>query len=165
MGPRKSSDYYLGDIMSDAVGKDNSSVLNISLKKELELVTEINAFITGSLDDGLFVISGKLAEGVSFEQLDNQLWLILNEIKESGIYAEKLIGIKNKISTAKAFQEQGLLNRSINLSFFELLGDANGINEDALIYQKIESIDLISFAKNTFVKTNCSLLKVCNNAK
>ena len=165
MGTRKSSDYYLGDIMSDAVGKDSSSVLNISLKKELELVTEINAFITGSLDDGLFVISGKLAEGVSFEQLDDQLWRILNEIKESGIDAEKLIGIKNKISTAKAFQEQGLLNRSINLSFFELLGDANGINEDALIYQKIEAIDLISFAKNTFVKTNCSLLKVCNNAK
>ena len=164
MGPRKSSDYYLGDIMSDAVGKDSSSILNIALKKELELVTEISAFITGSLDDGLFIISGKLAEGISFEELDQQLWLELDKIKQTGVEAEKLLGIKNKISTAKAFQEQGLLNRSINLSFFELLGDANGINEEPLIYQKIETSDLIVFAKNTFVKTNCSLLKVCNNA-
>ena len=138
MGPRKSSDYYLGDIMSDAVGKDSSSILNITLKKELDLVTEISAFITGSLDDGLFIISGKLAEGISFEELDKQLWLELDKIKQTGVETEKLIGIKNKISTAKAFQEQGLLNRSINLSFFELLGDSNGINEEPLIYQKIE---------------------------
>ena len=136
----------------------------ISLKKELDLVTEISAFITGSLDDGLFIISGKLAEGISFEELDKQLWLELDKIKQTGVETEKLIGIKNKISTAKAFQEQGLLNRSINLSFFELLGDSNGINEEPLIYQKIETNDLILFAKNTFVKTNCSLLKVCNNA-
>ncbi len=164
MGPRKSSDYYSGDIMSDAIGKDNSSILNIRLKKELELVTEINAVITGSLDDGLFIISGKLAKAVSFEDLDKQLWLALNEIKQSGVEAEKLKGIKNKISTAKAFQEQGLLNRSINLSFFELLDDANGINEEPLIYQKIDASDLILFAIKTFTKTNCSLLKVCNNA-
>ena len=150
--------------MSDAVGKDSSSILNIALKKELELVTEISAFITGSLDDGLFIISGKLSEGISFEELDKQLWIELDKIKQTGVDDEKLIGIKNKISTAKAFQEQGLLNRSINLSFFELLGDANGINEEPLIYQKIETTDLIVFAKNTFVKTNCSLLKVCTNA-
>ena len=68
--------------MSDALGKDNSSILNIALKKELELVTEINAFITGSLDDGLFIISGKLADGVDFNDLDKALWEQLDEIKK-----------------------------------------------------------------------------------
>ena len=163
MGPRKSSDYYIGDIMSDALGKDNSSILNIALKKELELVTEINAFITGSLDDGLFIISGKLADGVDFNDLDKALWERLDEIKRIGIDNDKLESLKNKIITAKAFQEQGLLNRSINLSFFELLGDANGVNEEGLIYQKISCNDLILFASDVLIRNNCSLLKVAIN--
>jgi predicted Zn-dependent peptidase len=164
MCSRKSTGYYLGDMMSDAIGKDSSSILNITLKKELELVTEINAFITGSLDDGLFIISGKLAEGIDFEELDEQLWLKLEEVKNNGVSAKKLEALKNKISTAKAFQEQGLLNRSINLSFFELLGDANAINEEGLIYQKISHSDLVLFANELFSKNNCSLLKVSKNA-
>ena len=165
MGSRKSPGYYLGDLMSDAIGKDNSSVLNIKLKKELELVSEINAFITGSLDDGLFIISGKLSKNVSFEDFDTQLWNQLKEIKEKGVGNNKLQALKNKIRTAKAFQDQGLLNRSLNLSFFELLGDANGINEEELIYHNIANPELILFAKDVFVRSNCSLLKVHKNAE
>lgn len=165
MSSRKSPGFYLGDIMSDAIGKDSSSILNITLKKELELVTEINAFITGSLDEGLFVISGKLAEGIDFEELDDHLWMTLEQIKKNGVNDKKLDALKNKISTAKAFQEQGLLNRSINLSFFELLGDANGINEEGLIYQKINHSDLVQYANELFSRNNCSLLKVSKNAE
>ena len=160
MGSRKSTDYYLGDLMSDAIGKDNSSILNIRLKKELEIVSEINAFITGSIDCGLFIVSGKLSEGVSFEELDEQLWKTLGKVKTLGISLKKLNALKNKIQTAKAFQEQGLLNRSINLSYFELLGDAQDINKEEMKYQKIKDEDLRLFAKNLFVKKNCSLLKV-----
>lgn len=156
--------YYLGDLMSDAIGKDSSSILNISLKKELDLVSEINAFITGSIDDGLFVISGKLSEKVGFEKFDEELWLQFDKIIEKGIDSNKLNALKNKISTAKAFQDQGLLNRSINLSFFELLGDANGINEEENLYQNISHAELLSFAKEIFKKSNCSLLKVHQNA-
>jgi predicted Zn-dependent peptidase len=160
MGSRKSKDYYLGDLMSDAIGKDNSSLLNIKLKKELDLVSEINAFITGSIDCGLFIISGKLSKDVTFEKLDEQLWSALNEIKKSGVGTPKLKALKNKIRTAKAFQEQGLLNRSINLVYFELLGDAHEMNKEENKYQEIENTDLGLFAKKCFVKTNCSLLKV-----
>ena len=160
MGSRKSKEYYLGDLMSDAIGKDNTSLLNIKLKKELDLVSEINAFITGSIDCGLFIISGKISEGIGFEELDTQLWKILDEIKTSGVGDQKLKALKNKIQTAKAFQEQGLLNRSINLSYFELLGDAQDINKEEMKYQKIKDEDLRLFAKNLFVKKNCSLLKV-----
>ena len=68
--------------------------------------------------------------------------------------------LKNKIRTAKAFQEQGLLNRSINLCYFELLGDAEDINKEEARYQEIKDNDLSLFANKIFVKTNCSLLKV-----
>lgn len=164
MAIRKSTAYYLGDLLSDAIGKDSSSILNITLKKEQELVSEINAFITGSLDEGLFIISGKLSKNVSFETLDDALWKQIELIKKKGFGNNKLNALKNKISTAKAFQDQGLLNRSMNLCFFELLGDANGINEEESIYQSIEHEDLLHFARQTLAKTNCSLLKVHQNA-
>ena len=160
MSERKNIGYYLGDFLSDAIGKDQSSLLNIALKKEQSLVSEINAFITGSLDHGLFLITGKLSEGVDFDILDKALWEQLEKIKSEGFTDRKLNSLKNKLSTAKAFQEQGLLNKSINLCMFEILGDANGINEEIQIYNGIKNDDILGFANSILRKKNCSLLKI-----
>lgn len=157
---RKNPDYYLADVVSDALGRDKSSRLYKHLKKELELVSDIAAYITGSLDEGLLIISGKLSDGVSFEQLDQELWKLLDELHTSKIEAEELKRLMIKIRTSKEFQEQGLLNRAMNLCVFELLGDANGINEEWLIYNKITPSDLQRISKEIFKKTNCSVLKV-----
>ena len=160
MSERKNIGYYVADLLSDAIGKDQSSLLNIALKKEQTLVSEINAFITGSLDHGLFLITGKLLEGVDFATLDNALWRELEKIKVEGFTDRKLNSLKNKLSTAKAFQEQGLLNKSISLCMFELLGDANGINEEIQIYNGIENTDILNFANSILKRENCSLLKI-----
>ena len=130
------------------------------LKKEKKLVAEINAYITGSIDEGLLIISGKLNDGVSFEALDEALWIELQKATENELPEKELNRLKIKLRTAKEFQEQGLLNRAMNLSFFELLGDANGINEEQEIYQEITSKHLLSVAKNLLIKKRCSLLKV-----
>ena len=160
MSERKNIGYYIADLLSDAIGKDQSSLLNIALKKQQTLVSEINAFITGSLDHGLFLITGKLLEGVDFATLDNALWRELEKIKAEGFTDRKLNSLKNKLSTAKAFQEQGLLNKSISLCMFELLGDANGINEEIQIYNGIENTDVLNFANSILKRENCSLLKI-----
>lgn len=160
MPERKSPDYYIADILSDALGRDKSSRLYVKIQKELKLVTEIGAYITGSLDDGLLIISGKLSPDVTFQQLDDALWIVLNEIKETTISDIELARLKNKIKTAKAFQEQGLLNRAMNLCLFELLGDAEGVNQEALIYSEIEPKHIQTVAKQVLNQSNCSLLKV-----
>jgi hypothetical protein len=48
----------------------------------------------------------------------------------------------------------------MNLSYFELLGDANGINQEQEIYQSIQAEDLRTFADQLFAKKNGVLLKV-----
>lgn len=160
MPERKSEGYYVSDVLSDAIGREKSSILYITLKKEKQLVSEINAYITGSMDQGLLIISGKLNQGVTFESLDEELWKCLNKIKEVELSDEELNRLKIKIRTAKEFQEQGLLNRAMNLCFFELLGDANGINEEQQIYQKISTKMLHQYANELLEKDNCSLLKI-----
>lgn len=160
MPERKNPDYYVVDVLSDALGRDKSSRLYKVLKKEKELVSEISAYITGSLDEGLLVISGKLADGVSFETLDEALWSELEKIKQEEINEIELKRLMIKIRTSKEFQEQGILNRAMNLCIFELLGDANGINEEWLIYNKITGSEINRVANDILRKTNCSLLKV-----
>jgi predicted Zn-dependent peptidase len=46
----------------------------------------------------------------------------------------------------------------MNLAYFELLGSAQLINEEAQKYQHISTKDLQAFALQTFRKTNCSRL-------
>ena len=130
------------------------------------MASEIGAYITGAMDNGLLVISGKLNDGVSFEDLDKALWKELDKIQTHPISQEELDRLMIKIRTSKEFQEQGLLNRAMNLCVFELLGDAEGINTEHEIYHAIQPSHLQETALHILKPTNCSLLKVkaSNNA-
>jgi zinc protease len=160
MPERKNTDYFIVDILSDALGRDKSSRLYTKIQKELKLVTEIGAYITGSLNDGLLIISGKLSPDATFEQVDAAIWEVMAEMKNTPLSDQEMNRLKNKIKTAKAFQDKGLLNRAMNLSYFELLGDADGINEEAQIYDAIMPNHIQSVSEKILIKTNCSLLKV-----
>jgi zinc protease len=167
MPERRDPAYYIVDILSDALGREKSSRLYISLKKEKQIVSNISAYITGSLDHGLLVISGKLNDGKTFEELDSALWEVINELKKEIMPDEELARLMIKIRTEKEFSEQGLLNRAMNLCTFELLGDANGINEESEVYNAIKPTHLHEMAQYVLVKSNCTLLKVkaTQNAK
>lgn len=160
MPERKSYEYYVADFISDAIGRNESSRLYAKLKKEQHLVSSISAYITGSTDEGLLVINGHLNDGVSFEQFDEALWNELEDFKATLLPDSEKTKLLNKIRTAKEFQEQGLLNRAMNLCIYELLGDANGVNEENNLYQQITSHQIQDLAKEILRKENCSLLRV-----
>ncbi len=160
MPERRSEGYYMADLLSDILGRDKSSRLYVALKKEKQLCSEINAYITGSHDEGLLLISGKLNPDVNFEDLDIALWKVLRIVKESSISESELDRIKNKNRTSREFENQGILNRVMNLCHFELLGDANGINEEYKIYEAINANHIQEIAIEMLQPTNCSLLKV-----
>jgi predicted Zn-dependent peptidase len=160
MVDRMHPDFFTADTLSDALGRDKSSRLYLSLKKEQNLVSDISAYITGSLDEGLLVISGKLNEGVTFETFDKALWHELNDFQSKAISSDELEKIMNKIRTAKEFQDMGILNRAMNLCSYELLGDVSLINKESEIYHNITAEDIQRVAQSTLQKTCCSLLKV-----
>ena len=160
MKDRLHADFYTADTLSDSLGRDKSSRLYISLKKEQQLVSSIGAYIMGTIEDGLLVISGKLNDGITFDQLDSALWKELDLIKEKLIDQDELSRIMIKIRTSKEFQEQGILNRAMNLGMFELLGNVELINKESDSYQAITPEDLQRVAGDILQKEKCSLLKV-----
>lgn len=97
--------------------------------------------------------------------MDKAFWAQLDKLVSTEIPKNELDRILIKIRTAKAFGEQGLLNTALNLATYELLGDANMINEENEKYQSITSSQLHQQAKNILRRTNCSLLKVSANDK
>ena len=160
MSHRKSFEYYITDLISDALGREKSSRLYNKLKKELNLVSEINAYITGSLDEGLLMISGKMNDGVELEKLDKELWSELAAFVSEPLTEIEFNKLNIKIKTAREFQDQGLLNRAMNLCNYELLGDAAAINEDLNVYQSITPEHIREVGKEILKKKNCSLLRI-----
>jgi predicted Zn-dependent peptidase len=160
MVDRLHTDYLPTDVLSDALGRDKSSRLYLELKKRRNLVSEISAYILGSTDAGLLVISGKLNDGVSFAQLDEALWPELQKLQDAQIEALEMQRIMNKIRTTKEFQDQGILQRSMHLCQFELFGDAQMINEESAHYRNIQPADIQNVAKKVLRKENCNLLKI-----
>lgn len=160
MVARNDDKYYITDVLSDAIGREKSSKLFVDLKKKQNLVSDISAYITGSTDEGLLMVSGKLNDGVSFEEFETAFWKTVEEFKAEKQSEENMTKLLNIISTSKEFQEQGLLNRAMNLTFFELLGDAGQINEELRHYQNISADEIQAMANQILRKENCTLLKV-----
>ena len=160
MPGKNQNDYHTLDLISDILGRGKSSRLYERLKKELELVTEINSFITGSFDQGLLIISGFLKEGATLEAVENEIFALINELQNSPIEALELKKIINKVKTTKIFGEVNVLPRAMELSLCELLEDAQLINEEMNLYERIHPT-MIQQAFNHYLnKENCSLLYI-----
>jgi zinc protease len=158
MPGRLDKDYYTVDFISDILGRGKTSRLYQSLVKEKNIFNSINAYVTGSVDPGLLVISGKIKNGISPESAEDEIDAVIEEFIENGISSEELQKVKNQAYTSLAFQDVELLNRAINLAFFSNLGDPNLLNKEK---SKIESINIdkiLSGGREILNKSNRNIL-------
>lgn len=158
MEGRKSAQYPVVDLISDILGRGKSSLLYQRYFEEKQWASEISAFVLGSVDPGLLVISGKLHEASKMNEFESDLWTYLSEIAQNGIAARDLEKVRNKFLTSKMFEELGLQSRAMNLAHFELLGGAELINSEIEQYQKITVEQINEAMRTTLNRENCSCL-------
>lgn len=158
MGNRNEKSYYVADVISDILSRGESSRLYKKLIKETPSFTDINAYITGSLDEGLFIVSGKPKSGISLEKAYDLIKEELAFIQQEKCTDEELTMVKNKIESTTIFSEMSVLNKAMALGFYELLGDANMINQEEEKYHNITAEDIQKEAQTLFLETNCSVL-------
>jgi predicted Zn-dependent peptidase len=156
---RVDHDFYGVDLLSDILGNGPSSRLYRNLLKERQLFSAIDCYITGTIDPGLLVIEGQPAEGVSIEQARDAIWEELDRLKAEPLSGRELEKIKNKIESTLVFSEMGIMNKATNLAFFEILGNAELINQEAQLYHRVTADRLQQLAAHTFTAENCS--EVC----
>lgn len=158
MPGRLSDDYYAFDLLSDILSGGKSSRLHNSLLKEQQLFSDINAYISSSLDPGLFIVEGKLVEGVSIERAEAAIWEELDKIKSELVAANELTKVKNKVESVLVFSEMSLLDKAMNLAYYELLGNADILNQEAAKYLEVEAEDIKRISTDTFDKKSSSTL-------
>lgn len=158
MTERMHPDYYAFDILSDVLSNGNSSRLIQHLVKDRQVFTTIDAYISGTVEPGLFQISGKPAPGVSLEQAEAAIWEELEALKNTLVDEHELEKVKNKFESEQIFSNINYLNVATNLAFFELISKAEDLNNEVDNYRKVTSNQLKELACKAFVRENCSTL-------
>jgi len=158
MAARNETAYYESDLISDILSRGNASRLYVSLVKEQKLFSEINAYLTGSSDPGLFVIEGKLTKGIRPEIAEAAIWAQLEELKTVLVAEKEFTKVKNKVESTMVFAEMGLLDKAMNLAFFELMGNAAELNNETQKYLILTPEDIQRRAQKIFRKENSSTL-------
>ena len=150
--------YYANELMSDILSRGHSSRLYKALVKENQIFSEVHAYISGSIDTGMFVFEGKALENISIEQAEAAIWEQLEIIKSTDVPADELTKVKNKTESTTIFSEMSLLEKGMNLAWFELLGDADNINHETAKYLAVTAADIKEQANKLFRKDNSSTL-------
>jgi zinc protease len=158
MPGRKDKDFYAVELMSDILSRGNSSRLYRNLVKEKQLFSEVHAYMTGSMDKGMFVLEGKPTAGVSIEEAEAALWSEVEQLKTEEVPADELTKVQNKTESTMIFSEMSLLDKAMNLAYYELLGDADLFNYEAEKYLEVTPAQIKAEANKLFRKDNSSTL-------
>ena len=155
---RNTNDFYLADMLTDVLASGNSSRLYQEQIIGNDLFEDINAFVTGEVEHNLLVVKAKLKNGTSFEQAESAIWDSLQQLVDKGIDDTEFVKVKNKIEAYLAFSYLSVLRKAMGLAYFEMLGDANKINEEIDTYSAISKQDLLAFAKQTLQMNKSNVL-------
>jgi len=158
MGARMDADYHASDLMSDIVGRGYSSRLYLELVKEKKLFNSLGAHVSGSIDPGLMIVNGRLNPGVTLEQAEEEIWTVLNKMKEEGPTESELEKVKNQAESSLAFSEVELLNRAMNLAFGANLGDPDYINKEYGLITSVTGEQIKQAANQILQIENSSVL-------
>lgn len=155
---RLSQGYYCADLITEIMGNGFASRLYQRLVKEEKLFSNISCYHTGSLDPGLLVVEGKITEGRTLEEADAAVTAEMNLLMEQGVTDEELQKAKNKVTAIIEFEDMSLLNRANNIAFYELMGNANLINEELQRYEAVTTATLLEAARHFLRVENSNTL-------
>ncbi len=159
MPDRNHKDFIVYDLLSDILSGGRSARLYQNLLKGTELFSKVNAYITGTLDPGLFVVESHMLEGADMDQALSLIWAELDLLTKELVKEDELQKVKNSLISSVAFSEVSITNKAINLAYYEMMGELEKINQQEEEIESVTAADLLRIAKQVFVKENCSELR------
>ena len=158
MGGRTDAGFYTADLVSDLLAGGDSGRLYTHLVKERRLLSSVNAYVTGDVDPGLFVFTGQLLPGVTPEEAEAAFREEIETLQTASATAREIEKVKNKFEANTLFGELNVMNKAMNLGFYEMLGDLALINREVGLYRAVGDDDIRSFSSRTFRPENSSTL-------
>lgn len=155
---RMDDGYHTADLITEVLGGGGSSRLFQALVKEKRLFSNIECYHFGSLDAGLLTIEGKLVKGVDMKAAEAAVEEELQKIKDQKVSEEELQKVKNKTESMIAFEDIAVMSRANSIAFYELLGDADLINQELSRYNAVTADDIQQYSRRIFDVNNSNTL-------
>ncbi|MFO0468199.1 MAG: M16 family metallopeptidase [Bacteroidota bacterium] len=139
---RADKSFYAVDLLSDIFSNGPSSRLIHRLTRENKFFNHIDCYVTGDFDPGLIVFEGRPTEKISLQDAEEIISKEINNLKNQMIESAELQKWKNKAESTLVLSEMGIQSKSMNLGFFEALGNADLMNAESEIYQSISADEI-----------------------
>jgi predicted Zn-dependent peptidase len=158
MGGRFDENYHATDLLTEVLGGGASSRLYEQLIKVRQLFSSISCYHFGTIDPGLFVITGKLVKGISMSVAEKAVLDEVEKMKNEMLDEKEVQKVINKTESMICFEDMSIMNRAQSLAFYELIGDAALMNEELEKYQAVTPLKIQATAKRIFEETNRNTL-------
>ena len=158
MGKRTEDTYYTADLISDILSNGASSRLQQALVKDRQLFSSIDAYVTGTFDDGLLIIHGYLTPEVSFQQAEGAMKEELDKLKTNFIPERELEKVKNRVKTVLYYSELQVQDKAMNLGIAQTMADAELVNEEENKYNSVTPDDIYVQSNKILQENGCCTL-------
>jgi predicted Zn-dependent peptidase len=158
MDSRLEKGYYVTELITEILAGGGSSRLYQSLVKEQQLFSNIECYHFGSMDKGLLAIEGKIVKGRRMDEAEKAVEVELNKIKNELVSEVELQKVKNKTESSIAFEDMTIMSRANSLANYELLGNANLMNEELEKYQNVTAEDVKEYSRRIFAESNSNTM-------
>ena len=165
MGSRTSDDFYSLDLLTDLLAGGESGRLYNKLVREKNLFSEINAYITSDIDPGLVILSGKLMKGTDILKAERAVNEVIEELKDTTLTVRELEKVKNKFESSTVLSNTSILNKAMNLSVYELLGDIHLVNREVEKFRSVTRKMVRDTAVRYLNPDNCTTLFYLSTSK
>ena len=164
MDGRNGPDYYACDLLSDVMSLGRSSLFYQHLVKIKKICAHVDAYITGTEENGLFVIEGRPAKDISMEEMEAAIWQELAILQQKPVEDLVLAKLKNKNESTVSFSNVSAAHKATNLAYYESLGDAELINTEAERIAEVTKEHLFSVTQR-LTKANVNILRLKGNGQ
>ena len=158
MGGRFDEGYHATDLITEVLGGGTSARLYEQLIKVKQIFSSIDCYHFGTVDPGLLVIEGKLVKGISMAVAEKAVLEEIEKIKNEILDAKEVQKVINKTESVICFEDMSIMNRAHSLAYYELLGDADLMNKELGMYQRVTPTMIQQTAQQIFQENNRNTL-------
>lgn len=157
-GGRESRDFYILDLLTDILSGCDSGRFPSVLVRQKELFSDADIYLSGEVDPGLVIFSGRLKNGIDIINAEAAVMHELNKLASEAVTAAELEKARNRYECIRLMSYLSASNKAFNLAFHELMGDADGINTEIDRYMSVTANEITDSSARTFTPDNCSVI-------
>ncbi|MBZ7964278.1 M16 family metallopeptidase [Campylobacter sp. 2457A] len=144
--------------LSELLGSGKSSIINEILIDKLHLINDFYAFANDCIDENLFIFICNCNVGIKAEEVEKELWKILEQIKKGKFTEKDLQKVKNNIKSDFIFSLDTASAVSNIYGSYLARGDLKPLLNYEEKIEKLTLLDLQKCAKKYFDEENSTTL-------